>query len=214
MYKSSHDIRGPLKSIIGLANISIAEKDKSKLNEYLELIKQCANSLDKTVNDILEIGKINHVSEYDKELIKFEKMISDIKTELLAGQEIAFDIKVNNSESLTFHSVTSLLKSIFQNLIENAIRYRDTGKEYCYLNIDISETQGGVEIKFSDNGIGMDDITMNKVFDMFYRHKNDNSGTGLGLYIVKLSVEKLGGKISVKSSFGIGTTFIIVLKNE
>jgi signal transduction histidine kinase len=98
-----------------------------------------------------------------------------------------------------------------QNLISNAIKYQDSKKGDSYLDITCQEKNQQLVIEFLDNGIGIDSIHKDKLFGMFYRATNEAEGTGLGLYIVRLSVEKLGGTITFESESKQFTKFIVTL---
>ena len=102
---------------------------------------------------------------------------------------------------------------VFNNIISNAVRYRDKWKDDSYLQIDIHADAKRAQIKFSDNGIGIAKEYIGDVFKMFYRATTESKGSGLGLYIVKSAVEKLRGTIQVHSEFGRGSTFIIEIPN-
>jgi signal transduction histidine kinase len=99
------------------------------------------------------------------------------------------------------------------NLFSNAIRYQDFHKESSQVSIHINSTVEKVEIRFSDNGIGIEKKHLKKIFDMFYRASDNSKGSGLGLYILKESIDKLGGSIKVETEFGVFTTFEITIPN-
>jgi signal transduction histidine kinase len=102
---------------------------------------------------------------------------------------------------------------IFNNIVANAVRYRDHWKEDCYLEINIVSTNENATIRFMDNGIGIADEYVDKIFKMFFRASADSKGSGLGLYIVKSAVDKLGGTIEVSSALGKGTMFTMTVPN-
>lgn len=103
---------------------------------------------------------------------------------------------------------------VFNNILSNAVRYRDPWKEDSFIHIQIESGYTQAKIKFTDNGIGIGEEYLDKVFKMFFRASADSKGSGLGLYIVRGAVEKLGGTISVTSQLGSGTTFEIILPNK
>ena len=86
-------------------------------------------------------------------------------------------------------------------------------KKKSFLKINITVKKGHALINFSDNGIGIDNEHLDRIFEMFYRANDQKVGSGLGLYIVKESVERLGGRVEVESEAGIGTRFKIKLPN-
>lgn len=112
-----------------------------------------------------------------------------------------------------FFSDNYRLSLILNNLISNAIKYSDPQKETSFIQITIKLRPDKVLLTFKDNGIGIENDYIKKVFNMFFRATEKNEGAGLGLYIVKEAVEKLGGKIDLESQVGNGTLFRIELPN-
>ena len=102
------------------------------------------------------------------------------------------------------------MRSVLQNLLDNSAKYKSPSKKNEII-IEAVETSTGVRILISDNGIGIPENYQAKVFHMFYRATTISSGTGLGLYIVKNSIEKLGGAIELESIEGKGTTMSLTL---
>lgn len=210
IYKASHDIKGPLKSIIGLA--TLGGKDESRSKEYFEHILRSTKRLDNVVMDLLYITKINQ-SKTIKE--SSEINFNEIIPEILASLEhlpdynkIKIELEIN--QTVPFFSNKSLIYSILQNLIENAINYSDPAKENRFLRIIATFKEDESSIIIEDNGLGIAEEYQEKIFEMFFRvSERGGSSTGLGLYIVKISLEKLGGKLSVWSEEGIGSRFII-----
>jgi signal transduction histidine kinase len=94
------------------------------------------------------------------------------------------------------------------------VRYRDARKQDSFIKIEIETTTQKAILKFTDNGIGIQEEYLDKIFKMFFRANADSKGSGLGLYIVKGAVDKLDGNISVTSVLGKGTTFVIEIPNR
>jgi signal transduction histidine kinase len=115
---------------------------------------------------------------------------------------------------IPFYSDYSRLLILFNNIISNAVRYRDKWKSDSYLKVDIETTSEKATIVFSDNGVGIPDEYLDNVFKMFFRANADSKGSGLGLYIVKGVLEKLNGTIEVQSRIGRGTKFKIQIPNR
>jgi two-component system, sensor histidine kinase LadS len=212
IYKVSHDIKGPLKSIIGLTDVGMKDKAENS-HEYFQHIMKSAKRLDNIVMDLLFITKVNR-AKVDITEIDFKNTIEEIKGSFehlpnYKGMRFEFDIEQKEK----FYCENFILYSIFQNLIENAIKYRKTSHNDSFLKIKILTDGREAKIKFEDNGIGMSSEYHNKIFDMFFRIHSGKDSTGLGLYIVKVSVEKLGGTIRIESKPEQGTTFYITLTN-
>ena len=123
----------------------------------------------------------------------------------------AIDRKISISGRSSFYSDQRRIKVIFNNLISNAIRYSN-GKDPV-IEIDVKINKINADIVISDNGTGIERKHQRKVFEMFYRATDINAGSGLGLYIVKESIDKLNGDIDMVSDVGKGTKFLISLPN-
>ena len=110
---------------------------------------------------------------------------------------------------LAFISDKKILSAVIHNTIDNSIKYRDLNKDVNIFDLIICTYHTGIRIIIDDNGVGIPYNIHEKIFDMFYRGHIDSKGTGLGLYIVKNGVEKLGGSIHMESEPEIGTKFVI-----
>lgn len=117
-------------------------------------------------------------------------------------------------EGIEFYSDHWRVSEIFRNLISNAIKYRRPDAEDSEIVIKISVDHLCAEITFADNGIGIREGSLKRIFEMFYRATDQGDGSGIGLYIVKNAVEKLGGQIKIASQLGQGTRFHILLPNR
>jgi len=115
---------------------------------------------------------------------------------------------------VVFYSDRSRIGILLNNLFSNAIKYQDAGKISSFLIIDILTSSKEAIIKFSDNGIGIEENSLSKIFEMFYRATEEAKGSGLGLYIAKEAVTKLKGNIIVQSELSKGTTFEIRIPNS
>ncbi len=216
VYRTSHDIRSPLTSILGLVNVMRLEGLPNNLAEYVDRMEQSIQKLDRFVNSMLNFAKVNR-TERKSEPINFEEII--LKCEDDFRYMPRFD-KVNqtyfikNEKKNQFYGDILRLEIIFANIISNAIKYQDLNKENPILDINIIFEDDYVNIIFEDNGIGIKEEYIKKIFDMFFRATDKGEGSGLGLYIVKQTIEKLGGSIQVKSQYGEGTSMNILLPNS
>jgi len=121
--------------------------------------------------------------------------------------------KVNIKGEGKLYSDPTRLQIIFNNLISNACRYSDLAKNESFVEINITHSADSTQIEVSDNGIGIAPRYMDKIFDMFYRATNTSDGSGIGLYIVREAIHKLGGIINVDSKLGEGTAFHMELSS-
>jgi signal transduction histidine kinase len=127
----------------------------------------------------------------------------------LSHYDIALKVSIENEipSGSTISTDSYRLRVILNNLITNAIKYADLSKERPYVKIGLSHENGYHHIKITDNGIGIKEEHQQKVFDMFYRASTSSKGSGLGLYIVKESVDKMKGQVDVQSEYGKGSVF-------
>jgi len=212
VYSASHDLRAPLMSVKGLLNMIKVDADKGKLEMYLGLIEGSINKLDNFITDIIHYSR-NSRMDIMPSKIDFHDLVKE-SIESLKYMQDAEKVKsiVLIKDAFPFYSDHSRLLIIFNNIISNAVRYHDKWKD-SFLRIEINLFDEKAEIQFTDNGVGIAEEFLDKIFKMFFRASYDSKGSGLGLYIVKSTVEKLNGKVSVKSKLGEGTSFLIEIPN-
>lgn len=212
VYRASHDLRAPLRSILGLINVITIETNPDLKFNYVKLIEKSVNKLDKFIADLTDFSR-NSRLEIKAEPIDFELILQEIIDNLKYMEGAAeTQITIEKKQSAILYSDNARLEIVLQNLVSNAIKYRNPDTD-SRLNILIENDANQAIITFSDNGKGIKPEYLNKIFDMFYRASEDSYGSGLGLYITKQIAEKLGGSISVNSEFGVGTTFKISILN-
>ncbi|HWY35470.1 MAG TPA: PAS domain-containing sensor histidine kinase, partial [Nitrosopumilaceae archaeon] len=214
IYRASHDLRGPLASILGILNVSKLEGKNRNINEYISLIEICTKKMDETLSSLVQSITIKDTKKLD-DPINFEELIDQTHTKFLYHEGFS-RMEVTKEIALTSTYVSSkyIVESIFQNMMENAIKYQNYNAEKSYLKIRISEHSHHLKIEFNDNGIGMDESVQHKVFDMYFRGTEASKGSGLGLYLVKIGIEKLGGNVHFESRKGEGTRFTILLPKK
>ncbi|MEM8965334.1 MAG: ATP-binding protein [Bacteroidota bacterium] len=206
VYRVSHDLKGPLASMQGLLQvIEQTETDLPTLNYYISLIKQSADKLHSTLMGLLEIG-IADRTKLDVQKFDVADCIYDVINSLsnYPNRE-KVEITLEANTSVRFTSSEKLFRSIFQNLVENSIKYHRYRNNTPYIKINAKPWRGGIDIMVKDNGAGMNKAVLDRAFDMFYRGNHTSSGSGLGLFIVKSNIEKLGGELKIKSKPNQGT---------
>lgn len=215
VYSVSHNLRAPLMSVLGLLDLAKHENqnNKSDLDLYFSMMETSIHKLDETVKEILDYSR-NARQNVSVEKIDLKKMIDEHfeKMQFMPGsQSIQRFISIH--EKASFHSDNYRLSVIMNNLISNAIKYHDPEKVSPFIRIAVEVDEEKAVMIFEDNGIGIEERYLDKVFDMFFRGTEKNKGAGLGLYIVKEAIDKLGGKIAIQSKVGQGTLFTIELPN-
>lgn len=211
MYKASHDLKAPLASIIGLTDIARKQSTQKERLMYIKMISKSTNRLNVILDSLLEITKVSYGSIQIKP-IHFNKIGTQV-VKSLEGAEYANNVKfeIIAEEDLMIFSDEKLLTTILQNLIDNCLKYKNHLTEEAYVRVEARKQENGVEISVSDNGQGIPKDQQSKVFEMFVRANLESKGSGLGLYIVKKTLEKLGGIIELESEEGVGTTFNIFI---
>ena len=210
VYSVSHQIRSPLTSLLGLINIAKIDTP-NKTREYLDLMQASIENLDHTVHEINDYSR-NARLEIKVEKISFHKIWDEIIGDYSFGKRLnTFNIVKNIEESGNFYSDATRIKVIISNIFSNSIKFNDLEKEESTISIDIKMQKQMARIVITDNGEGIEQEALSKIFDMFYRASQSARGAGLGLYVVKEIVNKLNGKIAVESRLGNGSKFIIEL---
>lgn len=196
IYKTSHDIRGPLASLKGICNVAMMDvKDEAAL-DYLSKLDTSAAKLNAILSRLLIINQINH-SILTPEKINFEEQVEEI-LELERKKELPerIDISYTIAPDLNFRSDKEMAKIILENLIDNAIKYHnDSERVNPFVRIEIGKERDWVCVKVIDNGIGIDEDSKDKIFQLFVRASERSDSGGIGLYLSKLATLKLGGDI-------------------
>jgi PAS domain S-box-containing protein len=212
VYRASHDLRAPLSSVLGLINIARVEEDEQEREHYFNLMVKSIDKLDGFIQSIIHYSR-NARLEVAAKLVDFNGLVEETYAELkyMQGSErVQKEFHIRDTEG--FFSDEFRLKTIFTNIVSNAIRYSSPQAE-SFIKICIAVDKHRSVIEFVDNGLGIAAESIDKIFDMFYRASQHNAGSGLGLYIVKEVVNTLGGTINVTSTLGVGTTFRVEIPN-
>ncbi len=213
IYKTSHDIRSPISTTLGLLNLAKLEPIKNNTAHYFEMIQKQIELLDHIVSKLVETTNVRKGAR-TIQLIDFEEELEKVLNDLnkMPGFE-KLQIHLQTEPLARLYSDHNLINTVLQNLVQNAIKYRDIGKPKSVLHISVSPSDTGVKLSLEDNGIGIPEQAQTEVFKMFYRATSVSSGSGLGLYMVKNLVKQLGGQISLHSKAGEGSRFDLFLPN-
>lgn len=221
IYTASHDLKAPVSNIEGLVN---ALKDlmespcnahsEAEANLIMEMIDRSISRFKATIQDLTEISKVQKQDSEDVNVIDCLQIIEDVQ--LSIGDQIAkthatVTIEVQDAIALKFSRKN--FKSIVYNLLSNAIKYKSNDRP-PEVKIRVARIGNNVLLSVQDNGLGIKETYMPKLFSMFKRFHDHVEGTGIGLYIVKRIVDNAGGRIEVMSKEGEGTTFFIYLKTS
>jgi PAS domain S-box-containing protein len=214
VYSVSHDLRAPLTSMQGIVELTELETNEELTARHMQMLEKSISKLDSFIADILNYSR-NSRLDIRRENVNFKELLEDIASELQYMDGFDSTLVINNRINMEgeFYSDTSRLRIVLSNLISNAIRYKDAAKEKPFVKINVKANGDSVEIAVEDNGIGIKKEFHEKIFNMFYRVSEQSVGSGLGLYIVKETIEKLNGKITIDSVPGVGTKIYLQLPN-
>lgn len=211
----SHDIKTPLTSIIGYSKRLAEDKVKeSKKEKYFEIIHKKANDLKFLLEELEDYSNINVQSKYIEETVNifesFEKFCYNLKTEL-ENKDINFTYYNELNPSINLVLDKKKMKRVFMNLIQNSFKYAG---ENCTLIIKGISNEKSLSLEVTDNGSGVSNDQLDKIFDRFYRVESSRSrekgGTGLGLTICKDIVEYYGGTIYARNLPNNGGFSIVI----
>jgi light-regulated signal transduction histidine kinase (bacteriophytochrome) len=204
----SHDLKAPLRSIDTLINWFIQDNEGLMNETNLESLNRILSNVEKMdslIKGVLNYSSIeNHMHE--ERFIDLNVLVHDCLKTIEISNNVS--VKVIN-ELPTLKGNDYRLKQLFQNLIQNALKYND--KEY--VKVDISSTVLEQEYLFQikDNGIGIPKAYQQKIFDIFSKLQNDDNSSGIGLSIVKRIIEFYKGRIWLESQEKVGTTFFFTI---
>lgn len=210
-YIISHNLRAPVANIIGLAAlVDSMEIQNTEVGAIIKNVGRSANKLDEVISDLNQVLQVNKAINENIDLILLPELIEDIKQSInhLIEKEHVI-ITCDFGENSQMRSLKSFMYSIFYNLIQNSIKYHNPGIKPV-INISTNVQDGKLQIIYKDNGRGIDTSKYaNEIFGLYKRFDTSVEGKGMGLFMVKMQVESLGGSIAVKSELNKGTEFIL-----
>ncbi|HEU5291334.1 MAG TPA: ATP-binding protein [Cyclobacteriaceae bacterium] len=208
VYSVSHDLSAPLKSIRGLVNVSRLEKPGQQ-GIYLNQIESSVNRLENFITEILDYSRNNRLPKQPEPV-----NLKELSTELLNNLKYIdrlknINIDLDGLDSCNLITDKSRLKIILNNLLSNAIKFHRKSGDNLFIRVSATNKPNALVIQVEDNGQGIRQEYQDRIFEMFYRATETEKGSGLGLYIAKEAIEKIGGKISFQSEYGKGTKFTV-----
>ena len=213
-YSITHDVRGPLVSVIGALDLARNMDSLPEIRELLEMMAEAVKKLDEYIKNTHEYYKLKSGMMQFVE-INFNHLLNDIAALFrIAGRmdNITFSSKVVQTEP--FFSDEISIKMILNNLLSNAFNYQRKSAADKFVDVLIEVINNNVEITVKDNGIGIHESHINNIFTMFYRATSEENGSGLGLYNVKDALNKLNGTIDVTSTVNTGTIFKVIIPGK
>jgi len=213
IYKTTHDLKAPLNAALALVDLA-AEATGEEKARMIEMVKKSLLKLDAF------IAEMNVFFRQDKLALQREKIdLRNLLAEEIEGfsnlfERKSIDINFEIEGNVDFMSDAFRIRTIVTNLLSNSIKYSDPKKKKSFIRILVLLNEDFCEIRIIDNGIGIDPQYHNKIFELFFRATNHSQGTGIGLFIVKDTIQKLKGTIDLKSTLNEGTTFLIQIPNQ
>lgn len=212
----AHEVRTPLTSIIGYAELISASSSEEDTRDYASTIAAGGKVLSDIVSNMLDVARLNQgVTRSELEIVQLDKLLRD-QQKLFASLALEkdIDLSLNVEEGLAINGDKTGIISVVSNLLRNAIKFTASGT----VAIRCKKVDNGALIEIEDSGIGIPKSDIPKLFDAFSNVDNERNpqgkGTGLGLSIVKKIVDQMGGAISVESEVDRGTCFSVWLPTE
>jgi signal transduction histidine kinase len=214
VYSVSHDLRAPLLSMQGIVEITQEETEEELTREHMIMVKGSISRLDTFIGDILNYSR-NARSEMKPVQLDLHKVLSEIVDDLqyMGSETKKVNVTMDISQNGAFYTDNGRFRIIVNNLISNAIRYHNPEAETPYVKVSARANDSVTLLEVEDNGIGIPEEYQQKIFEMFYRVSENSNGSGLGLYIVKETVDKLNGTVDLVSNPGKGTKFTLSIPN-
>lgn len=215
MFALSHDIRQPLSTLSllkGVLQNTFDQQDKPGFQKYLERLQTTVMTMRELVDNLVPVNDAEPEWKKQMERVNIESVVENV-TDALKEKNFTPE-----NYECTFHTSEILfsrnnLRSIVFNLLNNAIKYRQPDRK-LQVEISTEKHEGFVLLKIEDNGIGIAEENQEKIFEKGERLNPHLEGTGMGLYIIKRMLESMGGKISVESTYGEGSTFSVFFKEK
>jgi PAS domain S-box-containing protein len=214
VYSTSHDLRAPLLSLLGLIDLSMNAEDETEMQQYFQMMKNSISRMDGTIREILTYSR-NSRMQLSFELLDIRTIVNNLIENIMhidGVRNIHFAMDID--DSTPFYSDKLRVVPVIDNLLTNAIKYTRSEEANPFVKFTFrSDRDCGVFI-VEDNGEGIAEDKLEKIFEMFYRNSEKSVGSGLGLYICREIVSKMGGNLTVKSELGKGSVFTIELPNN
>jgi signal transduction histidine kinase len=212
-YHASHDLRAPLATIMGLANLGLLEGNSAeKQLLYFKMIQDRVDHLDALLKDLISVS-FNKRSNTNYESIDLRAEIDYIIQAFeLPQQSMRIVVEVEGSQPCATDPIR--FRTIIRNIVSNAFKYAKPNHATSSIFICATISIESIQLVVQDNGIGIDDASKAHIYEMFFRGTTQSLGSGLGLYIVKSMVDKLKGEIYFESSAGEGTMFRVTIPNN
>ena len=214
VYSVSHDLRAPMTTLLGLLNVAEHEDNIDALHQYQVLMRNSVKRMDHFISNLLNYSSSKRL-ENVPELISLEELTEEVASSLRhLPNAFSIDFITDFDTLAPVRTDLHKFKIILSNLLSNAVLFHNIEQERPFIRLKLKSSPTDLHLTIEDNGQGIEEEYHQKIFNMFFRGNKKSTGNGLGLYIVKETVEKLNGQISFESTLGQGTTFKVELPNQ
>ena len=205
-YIVSHDLKAPVRAITNISNWieeDLGNEIPEEVKENLDLLRNRADRLEKMINALLVFSRVGRLNTEIK-MVSVQEIVNQIKADIALPGHVEFNISPNLPVITTY---PDLLKSVLQEILDNAIRFND--KHKAIINLEVNEQASLVIFTLTDNGPGIPEEAIPKIFSMFYtvQVKDKVNTTGAGLAIAKKAAAIAGATIDVTSDLNQGSVF-------
>ena len=211
LYRTSHNLKGPVARIKGLQELlKIELKDNVYVEEYLDRLNKVIEKMEIVFEKLNAVSYINKAGTKE-ESCNLAEVVSNTVSNLADKIADRNAEVIEDTQAIDLNVSPKIIGIILKYLLENALQFKEK-KRPLKIEVHVSEQENSfIKLIVKDNGSGIEDKVIGKIFNMFYIGSLDSEGDGLGLYIVKKAVEKLHGFINVESKYREGTTIRILL---
>jgi signal transduction histidine kinase len=214
VYSASHDLRSPISSMRGLISLCKINSEVFPPYQFLIMMEVCLEKLEVFVNSLVEFSK-NSNEPVMVEQINFHKIIWSILEHLKEHpNKNRINMECSVDKNAFINSDFNKLYTVLFQVIKNAFDYVDVSKPRSIVSINVEVLKERVVIEVTDNGIGIDKKCLPNIFQMFFRGTQVSKGSGLGLFIAREAMTKLGATVEVKSELGLGTFINLSIPND
>ena len=213
VYSASHDLKAPVKTLLGL--LSLTESEIDRREAMFHLFSKSIKQLDNVINGITDFYK-NHNFNISLSKVDFGLLLDEAIVNVKNSLAFTFDdvsIEPDFNEESPFVSDNFRIALIINNLLSNAIKYQRSDAVEKWVKMKVVSEKKQAKIIIEDNGMGIPEEYQPKIYNMFYRANTQSPGSGIGLYIVKETVSKLDGTIKLISKEGQGSRFEVIVPN-